>query len=119
MALVIGKWKELENVDRTHVQWQASSTKNVNLVFSSIFQQVCQANSALEPVKYSWLKNGRPFHLDNEFGSQVFRESPFDGNIIFVSPRSQDVGTYQVPIGWLGLYRERLSKHIVANLGRV
>jgi hypothetical protein len=47
-------------------------------------------------VSYSWLKNGRQFHLDGGSGHRVFRESPFDGNIIFVSPGQDDVGTYQV-----------------------
>ena len=44
------------------------------------------AQSKLGNIVYTWLKNGRPFHLDGEAGQQVFRESPFDGNIIFVSP---------------------------------
>ena len=54
--------------------------------FHLICSQVCVAQSELGNIVYTWLKNGRPFHLDGEAGQQVFRESPFDGNIIFVSP---------------------------------
>jgi hypothetical protein len=46
-------------------------------------------------VTYSWLKNGHPFHLNGEFGQRIFRESPFDGNIIFLSPGLADAGNYQ------------------------
>lgn len=59
------------------------------------FVLVCQGFSESGSINYSWLKNGRPFHLDGEAGHLVFRESPFDGNIIFVSPGPSDVGTYQ------------------------
>ena len=53
----------------------------------------CQAESKLDPnIRYTWTKNGRPFIIN---GQDVFSESSLNGNILFISPKSSDVGTYQ------------------------
>ena len=53
----------------------------------------CQAESILDPnIRYTWTKNGRPFIIN---GQDVFSESSLNGNILFISPKSSDVGTYQ------------------------
>lgn len=53
----------------------------------------CLAQSEFDQViKYSWSKNGRPFGIN---GQDVFSESGSNGNILFISPKMSDVGTYQ------------------------
>ena len=53
----------------------------------------CQAESSDDPkISYMWTKNGRPFIVN---GQDVFSESSANGNILFISPKMSDIGTYQ------------------------
>ena len=53
----------------------------------------CKAESLFDSeIRYTWTKNGRPFIIN---GVDVFNESSLNGNILFISPKSSDEGTYQ------------------------
>merc|ERR1711988_497649 len=53
----------------------------------------CKAESLFDSeIRYTWTKHGRPFIIN---GVDVFNESSLNGNILFISPKSSDEGTYQ------------------------
>jgi len=58
------------------------------------FALVCSAAPGSE-VKYSWTRNGRPMNMEDAAARRIFRENAAaNGNLIFVSPGTGDVGTY-------------------------
>ena len=61
------------------------------------FALVCSAESP-DPgseVTYSWTRNGRPMNMEDAAARLIFRENAAaNGNLIFVSPGTGDVGTY-------------------------
>jgi len=67
------------------------------------FVLICEAENPsssevffTKPIKYSWNKNGRPFTELNDPTKQIYSESAYNGNILFVAPTSpDDEGTYQ------------------------
>ena len=63
------------------------------LLLGEPFVLECKAESLFDSeIRYSWTKNGRPFIIN---GVDVFNESSSNGNILFISPKSSDEGTYQ------------------------
>lgn len=65
----------------------------LNLFLGEPFVLGCKAESLFDSeIRYTWTKNGRPFIIN---GVDVFNESSLNGNILFISPKSSDEGTYQ------------------------
>ncbi|XP_059085699.1 zonadhesin-like [Tigriopus californicus] len=59
------------------------------------FVLICEAESQTgDEVKYSWTRNGH-FLRENDPVNQIYRESLTNGNLLFISPKIRDVGTYQ------------------------
>ena len=61
------------------------------------FALVCSAESPdpASEVTYSWTRNGRPMNMEDAAARLIFRENEAsNGNLIFVSPGTGDVGTY-------------------------
>lgn len=59
------------------------------------FVLICEAESQTgDEVQYSWTRNGH-FLRENDPVNQIYRESLTNGNLLFISPKIRDVGTYQ------------------------
>jgi hypothetical protein len=72
---------------------QAGSIQNFNV--GEPFVLVCQAKSGDDsPVSYTWTRNGHVLRL-NDPSNQIYSESSSNGNLLFISPKLRDVGTYQ------------------------
>ena len=60
------------------------------------FVLICSAESADGgEVSYSWTRNGRPMNMGDAAARKIYRENAAaNGNLIFISPGTGDVGTY-------------------------